>query len=193
MKSRVGLAWGLGALLSACAGPSLLMLPTEDGHPGAVAVLDAKGGETLVDRPLTETRLTRGKPSTRAVTSIGKERSRLISGLPPRAVGFILYFDQGMATITPESRGVLDQIKAEIARRSGADVQVTGHTDTVDSVEVNDRLSERRAQEIVQLLIADGFPPDILSAVGRGERELLVETPDNTPNAGNRRVEVIVR
>ncbi|MET0179728.1 MAG: OmpA family protein [Novosphingobium sp.] len=181
-------------LLAGCAGPSLLLLPNDDGlATGAVAVIDDKGGETVVDRPLTETHLARGRATTRDIKKVDKSRRRLIGGLPPRSVGFTLYFDEGTTRMTPESLPVVDKIRAEIAARPGAEVQVTGHTDTVDTEEKNDRLSERRAQEIVEVLVGLGFEPQLLTAVGRGERDLSVLTEDNVPNQQNRRVEVIVR
>lgn len=194
MRTAAAIACGLGLLTAGCAQPALTLLPNDDGFAtGAVAVLDDNGGEVLVDRPLTHTRLAPGRPTTREVKKIDRSHRRLIGGLPPRSVAFTLYFAEGTTTITPESRGVLEAIRKEINARPGAEVQVTGHTDTVDSDEKNDRLSARRADEIVEFLVAQGFSPDLLTAVGRGERELFVETGDNIPNQQNRRVEVIVR
>ena len=88
---------------------------------------------------------------------------------------------------------MLEQIRAEIAKRPGAEVQVTGHTDTVGSSADNDALSQKRAEEILNLLASKGFDRTIMSAVGRGERELKVPTADNVESPANRRVEVIVR
>jgi outer membrane protein OmpA-like peptidoglycan-associated protein len=93
----------------------------------------------------------------------------------------------------PTSRPTLEMIKAEIAKRPGAEVQVTGHTDTLGSDDDNDRLSMKRAAEIEEVLANEGLPREMLSAVGRGERELAVATDDNVANAENRRVQVIVR
>jgi outer membrane protein OmpA-like peptidoglycan-associated protein len=42
-------------------------------------------------------------------------------------------------------------------------------------------------------LAGEGFDRSMMSAVGRGERELKVATADNVGNASNRRVEVTVR
>ena len=70
---------------------------------------------------------------------------------------------------------------------------MTGHTDTVGSEADNDRLSTRRAEEVMGWLASQGFDRSQMSAVGRGERELKVPTVDNIDNAANRRVEVIVR
>jgi outer membrane protein OmpA-like peptidoglycan-associated protein len=188
------LALGAALLLAGCARDSVLLLPNEDGRAtGAVAVIDEKRGrEVVVDRPLTQASLT-GGGAQHSVKTLKKSYAELLGTLPPGATAFILNFPQGSTALTPESRPVLDSIRQEIARRPGAEVQVTGHTDTVDTQERNDRLSLDRAQAVVRLLIADGFPADILSAVGRGEREPLVPTADNVSNEANRRVEVIVR
>ena len=70
---------------------------------------------------------------------------------------------------------------------------MTGHTDTVGSESDNDALSGKRAEEILNLLASKGFDRGIMSAVGRGERELKEPTADNVSSAANRRVEVIVR
>ena len=94
---------------------------------------------------------------------------------------------------TPESQVVLTALRAEIASRSGPHVEVTGHTDTVGSEEDNDRLSAQRAQEVLNWLAGQGIDRSLMSATGRGERELKEPTVDNFSSATNRRVEVIVR
>ncbi|RZK00514.1 MAG: OmpA family protein [Novosphingobium sp.] len=161
-------------LTSACAAPQTLLLPGEDGHGvGALAVLEADGQEQ--------------------VKTIKPAYRQLMNGLPPPSRSYTLYFVDGATNLVPESRTVLDQIRADVAVRPGAEVQVTGHTDTVGSEEANDRLSLERAKQVMSVLAAEGFSPDALSAVGRGEREPAVETGDNVANAQNRRVEVIVR
>jgi outer membrane protein OmpA-like peptidoglycan-associated protein len=95
--------------------------------------------------------------------------------------------------MTPESISLLDEVRAEVARRPGAEVQVTGHTDTVGSDADNDVLSRKRAAEVLNLLAGMGFDQSMMTAVGRGERELRVPTADNVDSPPNRRVELIVR
>ena len=82
---------------------------------------------------------------------------------------FTLYFVEGTTDMTAESVPVLEGIRAEIAKRPGAEVQVTGHTDTVGSDSDNDALSKKRAEEILNLLASKGFDRAIMTAVGRGE------------------------
>jgi outer membrane protein OmpA-like peptidoglycan-associated protein len=48
-------------------------------------------------------------------------------------------------------------------------------------------------QTIKEWFIKRGLQASFIRAVGRGERELLIQTPDNVREPRNRRVEVIVR
>ena len=116
-----------------------------------------------------------------------------MEALPSPPSSFILYFKEGTTTLTPESEPALEKLFAEVSARSGADVQVVGHTDTVGRMESNDRLSLARAMEVRRLLIDRGLDPSLVRGVGRGERELLVDTADEVDEPQNRRVEVVVR
>ena len=186
---------GLCLLLASCAGSSLLLLPDEAGGHGAVAVLESNGKpmEAVVAQPDSRTRLGSLNPNTRPMGQMKADEAALVSGLPPPPKSYTLYFVEGTTDITADSRPVLDDLKAEIARRPGVDVEVTGHTDTVGKAEDNDALSQRRAQEILGLLTTVGIDRSLMTAVGRGERELRVPTMDNVESPINRRVEILVR
>jgi len=182
-------------LLAGCAHSSMVLLPDEDGGHGEVAILKPDGsGETLVSEANSRASLG-GSPTIKPLGAKGLKptEAALVSALPPPAKSFTLYFLEGTTDMTPESAPVVDEIRAEIAARPGAEVQVTGHTDTVGSDDDNDALSQKRAEEILNLLANKGFDRTIMSAVGRGERELKVPTGDNVSSPVNRRVEVIVR
>jgi OOP family OmpA-OmpF porin len=182
-------------LLAACAtaGGSVTLLPGEPGmNTGAVAVFDPKSGAeqgSLTDAN-TQAQLN-GKFAAKAADP--KLYAALTDALPPPAAHFTLYFIEGATKLTPESEPELKKVFAELAKRAGAEVQITGHTDTVGSEGDNDMLSLKRAREIREALIAQGLNPTISRAVGRGEREPLVPTPDNTAEPRNRRVEITVR
>ena len=195
MKRRSVLAAAL--LLGGCATPSLVLLPDDGGHQGAVAVLEADGKpvEAVISQGNSRTALGSASPVAKPLGRKGlrPQETALIGGLPPPARSFLLYFDQGTTTLTPQSQSVLTEIRAEIAARSGPEVEVTGHTDSVGSEDDNDRLSMLRAEEVLGWLASQGFDRSLMSAVGRGERQLMQPTLDNVANAANRRVEVIVR
>jgi len=180
-------------LLAGCASGAVTLLPGEPGSKvGAVAVLNPKTGAEIgaLDAPNTRSALG-ARVSARSVDPA--RHARLLQGLPPAESHFTLYFFEGSTRIVPGSETELQKMFAEIAKRSGAEVQITGHTDTVGNNADNDKLSLSRAREIRDALVARGLNPAITRAVGRGERELLIPTPDNTPEEKNRRVEVIVR
>ena len=196
MKGLGGLAAaGLLLGLAACQHSSLVLLPDEGGGHGAVAVLEANGKpvDAVVSQPDSRTKLGDATPTTRPAGQLKGDEVALLSGMPPPPKSFTLYFVEGTTDLTPESQPALAELRAEIARRPGVDVEVTGHTDTVGSAEDNDRLSQKRAEQILGLLATVGIHRSLMTAVGRGERDLREPTMDNVESAINRRVEVLVR
>jgi outer membrane protein OmpA-like peptidoglycan-associated protein len=181
-------------LLGACAtaGGSVTLLAGEPGaNLGAVALFDAKSGAEIGQLTAANTQTPLGGKV--AIRPTSARYDALLAAMPPAAAHFTLYFQEGGTKLTPESEPVLKQVFAEIAQRPGAEVQITGHTDTVGQEGDNDTLSLKRAREIREALIAQGLNPTISRAVGRGERELLIPTPDATAEPKNRRVEITVR
>lgn len=184
-------------LLGGCATSSLVLLPDDEGHQGAVAVLEANGQptEAVINQGNSRTKLGEANAAPQPLGDKGlkPEEAALLTTLPPPAKSFTLYFDEGTTTPTVESQSVLNALRAEIASRSGPQVEVTGHTDTVGSEEDNDRLSIQRAEEVLNWLVSQGFDRSLMLASGRGERDLKEPSIDNFSSATNRRVEVIVR
>ena len=184
-------------LLGGCATSSLVLLPDDEGRQGSVAVLEAGGKptEAVIAEGNSRTKLGDPTPASQPLGDKGlkAQEAALLIALPPPAKSFVLYFDEGTVAPTAESQSVLAALRAEISSRSGPQVEVTGHTDTVGGEEDNDRLSEKRAEEVLNWLVSQGFDRSLMSAVGRGERELKEPTVDNFSSAANRRVEVIVR
>ncbi len=74
----------------------------------------------------------------------------------------------------------------------GVRFRIEGHTDTVGTDSENMTLSDARAHAVLDYL-SDKFqvPRDDLEAVGVGKSQLVVETPDQTPDARNRVVRII--
>ena len=181
--------------LAGCATSSVVLLPDEGGGNGAIRVRPASGGAVVMNQANSRAALGSTRPTVRPLGANGLKPNEmaLLASLPPPARSFTLYFREGTTDLLPESVPMLEQVRAEVARRPGAEVQVTGHTDTVGSGADNDRLSRQRAAEILNLLARRGFSRSIMSAVGRGERELKAHTADNVPSPINRRVEIIVR
>ena len=186
-----------GLLLSGCASVNtfVVLLPEEGGAPSAVTV-GAGAGKTVLDKPYSAAAVdTQGKVETKTITAEEAKRTfaDALAAQPPQAVSFTLYFETNSTEVTPASRAALDALFAEVAKRQAVEVQVTGHTDRVGSDADNDRLSLQRAEAVRAMLVQRGIKANFIRAVGRGERETLIPTPDEQAEPRNRRVEVIVR
>lgn len=192
-----GAALAVFLMLAACARDTVTLLPGADGgSSGTVAVLTEDGKSVaLIDRPYQVGRIRGAAVETRTTNAeeVRRNYGALIDTLPPEPTVYILYFEEGTTTLTAASTPELDKLLAEVPQRPGAEVQVTGHTDTVGKEVDNDILSLKRAAVVRDLLIDRGLAPGDVISVGRGERELLIETADETDEARNRRVEVTVR
>ena len=122
-----------------------------------------------------------------------REFGATIEALPGRPASFLLHFLEGKDELTPASRIELEKVFAELKRRPAPDIVVIGHTDTVGTLAFNDKLSLARAERLREMLVKLGIAPERIQATGRGKRELLVPTEDNTAEPRNRRVEISVR
>ena len=104
---------------------------------------------------------------------------------------FEVRFDFNKATIKPEYRDLIEKLVAATQENKNIKVSVVGHTDTAGSKSYNYALGGRRAEAVQKMLIEYGIPASQIVAVSSGEEDLAVPTPDNTPNAANRRVRVV--
>lgn len=185
-------------LLSACTGPSVLLLSDEDPHPeqGKVAVIERHGKpqEEIIDKANSRTSLAyRSASRVLAEKKLPKRDVALVRDLPPKPFEVTLYYDEADTRIVPESRGSLEAVLAEVAKRPGAEIQITGYTDRKGKDDDNDVLSQKRADRILAQFADNGVPRENMVAVGRGERDPVVPTEDEIEEPRNRRVVVTVR
>ena len=110
---------------------------------------------------------------------------------PPQRQVFLVFFDWDRDVITPQGAQIIAQ--AANAYRSGAPVQlqVTGYTDRSGSPAYNQRLSERRANNVANELVRDGVPRNSMAVSGRGENDNRVPTAAGVREPQNRRVEIV--
>jgi len=99
-----------------------------------------------------------------------------------------ILFASGQATIDAESAPILEQLALAINAAPGVDVEVVGHTDGEGGVEINQDISERRAQAVVDRLIALGVDAERLRARGAGESEPIGDNDTDEGRAQNRRI-----
>ncbi|HOP58939.1 MAG TPA: OmpA family protein [Bacteroidales bacterium] len=100
-------------------------------------------------------------------------------------------FDVNKATLKPESMGVINEIASLMKEHPDISFSVEGHTDSDGDADMNQTLSEDRAETVRNQLISMGISADRLSSKGFGE-SMPINT-NNSPEgkAENRRVEFV--
>jgi len=99
-----------------------------------------------------------------------------------------ILFDTGKATLKPESLGEIQKVADYMKKNTSARFEVQGHTDNQGSDKINDPLSQKRAEAIVQALVAMGCDEFNLRAVGKGSHEPVADNKTEEGRAQNRRV-----
>ena len=193
---KVCAVMAFAAAIGACAPlTTVTLLPQADGSPSAVLVKTAKY-EQLISTPYQRVTAQEDKALKVDATTaedVKKAFPQLYASMPPGPTRYVLNFMPGGTELTSESQAQLPKILEDATNRSGADLVVTGHTDSTGALLANDALSLKRASVVAQLLVGQGAAASRVEAVGRGKRELLVPTADEVDEPQNRRVEIVVR
>lgn len=108
----------------------------------------------------------------------------------------------GQATITfqlsrdqlrPDGAALVSRIASVLRQCPAVGFTIEGHTDSDGPREQNVDLSQRRAQAVVTLLIAQGVGAARLRAEGFGPSRPLVPNDSAANKARNRRIEFVAR
>lgn len=101
-------------------------------------------------------------------------------------------FESGADNLSSNGRDVISEIVDSLLSSRGFSITVVGHTDNIGDSAENLNLSNRRAANVVNELIASGIPRDSVRADGRGESDPLATNATEDGRAANRRVEIIL-
>jgi outer membrane protein OmpA-like peptidoglycan-associated protein len=197
----------VGALTIAC-GPKRVSAPAPPSPAVVILLPDADGkvGRVRVSNELGATELSAGRQAVNAtadkrpaaVTTMSEaDVNRLfgsaIAALPQPPRYFTLYFQFESDRLTEQSRALLPEILKTVRDRSMPEVSVVGHTDTMGTAQANIQLGLKRASTVRNILVDAGLDPALIEVTSHGEADLLMRTPDRTPEPHNRRVEISVR
>lgn len=103
-------------------------------------------------------------------------------------ISYDITFDVGKATLKPESDKEIARIVALMIDDPSLSYEVQGHTDNTGSAASNLKLSQKRAQAVVDRMVKLGVPKDRLTAVGKGQEEPIADNDTEEGRAQNRRV-----
>jgi outer membrane protein OmpA-like peptidoglycan-associated protein len=175
----------------------VVLLPDSDTGITGRAFVSNKAGSTDLNATRDSSRASPSTAPTAVTTMSEDEVQRLfgdtLSALPPAPVHFSLYFKFESDELTDESRALLPQILTTVKQRAIPEVLIVGHTDTMGTPRANIDLGLVRANTVRTMLIQVGLDSSTVEVRSHGESDLLVKTPDETPEPRNRRVEISVR
>ena len=80
-----------------------------------------------------------------------------------------IFYEFDSAELTPESTPALDSLVTLLDENPNITIELASHCDYRGADAYNERLSQRRAESVVNYLIDHGIPQDRLSPVGYGE------------------------
>lgn len=106
---------------------------------------------------------------------------------------YIIYFDFDKATIKDSEIKKLEKL-AKLINKTPSNITIEGHTDTKGSDSYNYKLSNKRAQSVVDYLAKNGVNKKLLAPKGLGESNPIINCEDCTKgeDALNRRVIFVV-
>jgi OOP family OmpA-OmpF porin len=112
---------------------------------------------------------------------------------PSAPSSLLLHFDPGSAAVRPQDVALLDQASRLYRAGNPIVMIVTGSADATGSAATNLRLSEQRANNVLQGLVSRGIPVERFQVIAKGQTDPAVPTPAETAEERNRRVEITWR
>ena len=103
-----------------------------------------------------------------------------------------LLFDSGGATLKAGAQRALENLAQFLRKYPDRDIAIEGFTDSLGSKELNQRLSERRAEAVKDALVARGIEPRRIDARGYGPSFPVASNATETGRQLNRRVEIVI-
>jgi outer membrane protein OmpA-like peptidoglycan-associated protein len=101
-------------------------------------------------------------------------------------------FDTGSAVLKPVTREKLARVVGILLLHPELRLQVEGHTDSVGSADLNQRLSENRAESVRTYLVQQGIASNGVATRGFGDSQPVASNDTAAGRQQNRRVELVV-
>ncbi len=117
------------------------------------------------------------------------ETKRTEDGIVTKLKSDIL-FDTGKADLKGSADDNLSKMAAILKKYPENVLTIRGYTDSTGSDAVNMPLSEKRAAEVRERIVAGGVPASTVQAVGMGPANPVADNKSATGRSQNRRVEV---
>jgi peptidoglycan-associated lipoprotein len=197
LSSASLLATTLLVLLVGCASPSKELESSAPsvgataatrGTPGtAAATLAGATPSTTAQSGVSTVNLVPGASGTGAAGAAGAGAGAAGSALMTAPTQRVVYFDFDSFVVKDEFAGLLESHAKALARQSGKQMVIEGHTDERGGREYNLALGQKRAEAVLKSLSLLGVPASQLEAVSFGEERPVATGAEESAWARNRR------
>lgn len=103
-----------------------------------------------------------------------------------------ILFNTGKYNLSDQAQADLTKFAVNLLENKDTDVSIVGYTDNTGSYQVNEKLSDQRANSVRNYLIKCGVAPDRLTAKGIPMADYVASNDTPEGQALNRRVEITV-
>jgi len=101
-------------------------------------------------------------------------------------------FSTGHYQLTPDAKMALAKMAGVLLAYPGLKVEVDGYTDSTGTDEINQTLSDKRAEAVRNFLVSQGVSPDTITSQGFGSANPVASNDSAQGRQMNRRVDMIV-
>jgi len=101
-----------------------------------------------------------------------------------------VFFDTGKYSLNSKSFEELNKLAEYMTRKKSTVIEIAGHTDNSGTAELNQKLSEKRANTVRDYLLRNGVAPERVIAKGYGDTEPVADNATPEGKQKNRRTEV---
>ena len=102
------------------------------------------------------------------------------------------FFDFDKYVLKPEGKAKLDDLVGKVKGVNLEVIIAVGHTDSIGTVEYNQKLSVRRAEAVKAYLVSKGIEKNRVYTEGKGKKQPVADNKTAEGRAKNRRVEIEV-
>ncbi len=88
-------------------------------------------------------------------------------------------------------KAILDDLATRLQTYKDVKLEIDGYTDNTGTPAVNKKLSQKRAEKVMEYLISKGVEKEKLTAVGYGATNFIADNKTDEGRKENRRVEIV--
>jgi outer membrane protein OmpA-like peptidoglycan-associated protein len=113
------------------------------------------------------------------------------SKMPKHQIIHGVSFKSGSSLMSVHSYRFLEPLIEELKKYPDVQIEIRGHTDSVGRYDSNMRLSQLRAESVMQYLISKGIDASRMKAVGYGPSSPIADNRSAAGRRANRRIEIV--